>query len=288
MRPHLLICALALLPAGASGAERFAVYGDTRTSDAEHARIVAALAAAKPALALFTGDAAMDGSNAAQWDHFQELEKPLASTTRLYPVRGNHDTGPEFPKRFSLPPEGARGGPGGFYYAFDALGLHFLGLDSELPLGAGSEQLQFAKEDLLAHAKAPTIVFLHRALYSSGHHGPDASLQAALQPLLESAHVLAVFQGHDHDYERTRPIRGVTYFVEGGGGAALRKFEGPAPSWSAFRYDGYGYMLVDVLPSALDVQAFDSSGNLLDRTQLPLARARVRKPAQPSASATAP
>ena len=267
---RLLVLACLVFAAAPAHASRFAVYGDTRDNDAEHARVVAAVAAAKPDLALFTGDAVADGSSKDQWAHWEQLEKPIRDALKLYPVRGNHDAGTQFTAHFKLPPEGAHGPGAGLYYAFDALGLHFVGLDTEQPIAPGSPQLEWASQDLAAHVNKPTIVLLHKAMYSSGSHGGDAGLRASLQPLFEKTHVLAVFQSHDHDYERSKPINGVTYFVEGGGGARTRPMVDPAPPWSAFRFDGFGYVLVDVTADALDVQAFDASGNLLDRTKLPL------------------
>ena len=275
---RLLVLACLLLAAAPARASRFAVYGDTRDNDAEHARIVAAVVAAKPDLALFTGDAVKDGTSKEEWTHWEALEKPLRDALKLYPVRGNHDVGKEFAAHFKLPPEGAKGGGASEAYAFDALGLHFLGLDTEEPLAAGSPQLEWAEKDLAAHANKPTIVFLHKALYSSGSHGGDAPLRALLTPLFEKGHVLAVFQSHDHDYERSKPINGVTYFVEGGGGARLRPMVDPAPPWSAFRFDGFGYVLVDVTVDALDIQAFDASGTLLDRSKIALTSATPPAP----------
>jgi len=58
-------------------------------------------------------------------------------------------------------------------------------------------------------------------------------VQDALVPLFEQYGVDMVFNGHDHHYERTCPIRagqcssaqegGVVYYVTGGGGAPLYK-----------------------------------------------------------------
>jgi hypothetical protein len=266
---HALLLALALSAAAPPApAARFAVYADTRGNDAEHARIVAALAAAKPAFALFLGDATLSGNSAEEWARFDALERPLRAVAPIYPVRGNHDVGERFAEHLEMPPPGTRAGPGGLCYAFDALGLHLLALDSELPLGPDSAQLRFAAADLAAHAGVPTVVFLHRALLSSGAQGGDPDLRAVLQPLFEKAHVLAVFQAHDHDCERSLPQNGVTYFVEGGGGAPHAPMAQPAPAWSAFRYNGYGYLLVEVSAGALEVKAFDSASNLIDRVRL--------------------
>jgi predicted MPP superfamily phosphohydrolase len=264
-----LLAPLLLLAATPAPARRFGVYGDTRDNDAEHGQVVARLVAAHPQLVLFTGDAVMDGTSSELWKRWVAIEWPLLRGTAIYAVRGNHDTGPEFAQRLALPPSARTPGPEGESYSFDSLDVHFLGLDTEMPLSPGSPQLAFAARDLAEHTGKPIVVFLHRALFSSGNHGGDHDLQMALQPLFDQAHVLAVFQGHDHDYERSQPIHGVTYFVEGGGGAKLRPFEGKSPDWSAFRYNGFGYALVDVVDDGLEVTAYDLTGTALDHVKLP-------------------
>jgi hypothetical protein len=41
-------------------------------------------------------------------------------------------------------------------------------------------------------------------------------------PIFEAHGVPLVLLGHDHNYERTKPIRGVVYVVTGGGGRGTR------------------------------------------------------------------
>src|SRR5204862_4503071 len=45
---------------------------------------------------------------------------------------------------------------------------------------------------------------------SSSRHGSRPDLQASLGPVFEGRHVDVVFNGHDHDYERTFPMVGTT------------------------------------------------------------------------------
>ncbi len=61
-------------------------------------------------------------------------------------------------------------------------------------------------------------MFLHKSPYGSSRHGGDAKVREDLEPLFVKHAVDLVFSGHDHVYERTIPIRGVTYVVSGGGG----------------------------------------------------------------------
>ena len=60
-----------------------------------------------------------------------------------------------------------------------------------------------------------TIVAMHKPAYSAGVHGSDEEIQQQWVPLFEQYDVALVLAGHDHDYQRSKPIGGVTYVVSG-------------------------------------------------------------------------
>jgi Calcineurin-like phosphoesterase len=63
------------------------------------------------------------------------------------------------------------------------------------------------------------IPYFHHPLYSSGAtHGSSLELRQLLEPVFVRDGVRVVFSGHDHVYERTKPQKGIYYFVEGSGG----------------------------------------------------------------------
>ena len=66
-----------------------------------------------------------------------------------------------------------------------------------------------------------TVVAMHKPAYSAGHHGSDEEVQRLWAPLFDQYDVPLVLAGHDHDYQRSKPINGVTYVVSGAG-AKLR------------------------------------------------------------------
>ena len=88
--------------------------------------------------------------------------------------------------------------------------------------GSPEEQEAWLERDLSAAARRPwKVVFLHGPLYGSSRHGGDEVIRRDLEPVLIRHGVDPVFSGHDHCYERTVPIEGVTYVVGGGGGKRL-------------------------------------------------------------------
>lgn len=84
-------------------------------------------------------------------------------------------------------------------------------------------------------------------------------------PIFEQYDVPLVFAGHDHDYQRSTPIGGVTYIVSGGA-ATLRptgREDFTEVSTSTRHY-------VDLLAEddRLTLRAIDQSGTLFDSAEL--------------------
>jgi hypothetical protein len=98
-------------------------------------------------------------------------------------------------------------------------------------------------------------------------------------PLFEQYGVDLVLTGHDHNYERTKPMkgssvaasgtRGVVYLVVGSGGASLRSFPISQPSWTAYRNNtDVGYLDVKVSGGTLTAQFLNASGSVKDSFSL--------------------
>jgi hypothetical protein len=76
----------------------------------------------------------------------------------------------------------------------------------------------------------------------------------------------AVFTGHDHHYERSIPIGGVTYFVTGGGGAMLYGTQDkPFTARKAIRHE---FLAVSISGDDLGVQSIGEDGQVLDAVRL--------------------
>jgi acid phosphatase type 7 len=74
------------------------------------------------------------------------------------------------------------------------------------------------------------------------------------------------FSSHDHVYERTVPIRGVTYVVSGGGGRRL--YSAGNGQLTASSVSAHHAVLVLVSGTHLLLAAVDVGGKVVDRLEL--------------------
>jgi len=116
----------------------------------------------------------------------------------------------------------------------------------------------------LAKSTAPwKIVYGHHPLYSSGRHGSSPELAAKLAPIFAKHKVPLYLCGHDHGYERSIPLDGTIYIVNGGGGAPLYKF-GRSPQ-TAFVSSQFSFMTFDVYQDKIITKAIATDGKVFDR-----------------------
>ena len=82
------------------------------------------------------------------------------------------------------------------------------------------------------------IVAVHHPPYSAGYQGSSRAVRDTFVPLFERYDVQLVLSGHDHDYQRSKVINGVTYVVTGAagapGGTGEAGFTAVSFSWHSF------------------------------------------------------
>lgn len=193
---------------------------------------------------------------------------------RTRPVPGNHEyQTPGAVGYFDY--FGANAGPAGLgYYSYTLGPWLVLALNSEVPLGVGSPQLQWVRDQLAASSHRCTAVYWHRPLFSSGRNGPNRDMQELWRVLYEM-NADIVINGHDHIYERFAPqtpdgrpdpVKGIRQFTVGTGGAPPYEARGLAANsevvasvWGVASFtlqdDGYGWAFIPV-----EGEAFRDSG----------------------------
>jgi len=260
-------------PVGDDSHFGFAVVGDSGSGGKGQLAVAALLERLRPDLILHTGDVVYPAGEERHYDRrFFAPYRNLIKTVPIFPVLGNHDVrkrnGAAFLENFHPP----LGSPGSTkrYYSFDWGNAHFVALDSELYYGdTGSdpeEQRTFLERDLAATRERWRVVFLHRSPYGSSRHGGDGRVREDLEPLFEGHGVDLVFAGHDHVFERTVPIKGVTYVVSGGGGRRL--YPAGRSTRTASSVSAHHAVLVRVEGRHLSLEALEAGGKVVDRLEL--------------------
>jgi len=241
---------------------RFVVYGDSRGGwdNWMSTKIVGqAIEVKHPPFVINTGDLVDDGANASDWVDFFTAS-PFVHNSTLYPVLGNHENYSKlYFTYFSLPSHER-------WYSFDNGPVHFIGLDSNQRNAYRLVQLVWLVFDLRTNSQPFTIVFFHHPLYSSGHHGNTTLLRMIWKPIFEHFAVDIVFNGHDHDYERS-VVNGITYVVTGGGGAPLYDV-GHSP-WTMYSEKTNHYCLLTATSSLLKFEAIKPDGTVFDSFMIP-------------------
>ena len=240
----------------------FLAFGDSGSGNGAQRSVAAAMGKeADIQFGIITGDVVYPGGADGDYDaKFYAPYRGLIDHLPFLPAVGNHDIqargGEAFLKNFYLP-------QGRFYYDFWWGRSHFIALDSnEID---DPDQMEWLKEVLAEEAKWK-VVFFHHPPYSSSSHGSHPGIRNAWGGLFQRFGVDLVLTGHDHGYERTKPINGTTYIVTGGGGQRL--YPSGSSEFTAAGRSTHHFIRIDVRPETLTLQAIGVDGRAFDAATL--------------------
>ena len=254
-------------PPAANDSLKFAVIGDSGTGSSSQYRVAEKLIGARSGFpyefVLMMGDNLYGSEGPSAYD--KKFERPykklLDGGVKFYASLGNHDEpNQRFYKPFNM--------NGDRYYTFKPKGnVRIFALDSNY---VDKAQLDWFEKELKGSGSDWKIVFFHHPVYSSGgRHGSDEELRAQLEPLFLKYGVDAVFQGHEHFYERIKPQKGIYYFISGGA-AKLREGNIKKSDLTAKAFDtGYHFMLIEITKDHLNFQTITDLGKVIDSGSLP-------------------
>lgn len=245
-------------------AVRLAVAGDVGTGDAnahETGRAIDSLERLGDydALLLLGDNVYPDGApERLDGTVFGPFSAVLDGPTDLLAVLGNHDVRDDHADAHAA----ALGMPDR-WYSTDIDGVLIVALDSTRP--DDPAQLAWLEATLGETTATWKLVILHHPPFSGGFHGSSIDVRDAFGPLFEAHEVDLVFAGHDHDYQRSAPINGVTYVVSGGA-AKLR----PAVLVDGMEtaYSVHHFVDVGIWEDRLVLQAVDQRGRQFDEVVL--------------------
>jgi 3',5'-cyclic AMP phosphodiesterase CpdA len=137
-------------------------------------------------------------------------------------------------------------------------------IDSSTPQvtgAAGPAQITWLRGALSASTAPWKVAALHHPPYSSGGHGSNIAVREALEPLFVEFGVDLVLTGHDHHYERTVQLDGVTYVVSGAGS----KLRGTGTSdFTAVAENRLQFMVAEATTDTIRLQAIGIGGVVID------------------------
>lgn len=224
----------------------FTVVGDWGQATSGEADVANLQNGDDPQMIITVGDNAYPNGTQSEWDNnaLAYYVNPMKRAL-FVPTLGNHDVNSSGAaswfnsaeiKTFALP-RNAPAGQEERYFSFDSGNVHFVVLDSNVP--GDATQRAWLANDLATTTRKWKFVFLHHTPYSCANGiaslGSNATVRSNWNPLFEYYGVDVVFDGHDHIYERSKPLdefsdpngtpgtdgRSSIYVMTGGGGATL-------------------------------------------------------------------
>ena len=227
-----------------------------------------------PDLFLYLGDVYNAGKYAEFYNYYEPTLGALKARTN--PVPGNHEGGGDQFKGYLDYWDSTK-----HYYSYDSGGWHFIALDSTAEygqLGPGSTQYEWLVQDLQANANtACTMVFFHHPRFGLVTNATDVTHRGNLQTiwsLLATSGVDVVLNGHEHNYQRWRPMdangtvvadgSGPRQFIIGTAGHDLQGFGG-TDSRIAARISGMdGALKLSLTPAGGSAQFVGTNGTVQD------------------------
>lgn len=192
---------------------------------------------------------------------FEDPYKPLLDAgVKFYASLGNHDD-PQEQRNYKL-----FNMDGKQYYSFKPdtkQSVRFFALESSY---LRPEQIAWFEQELKSSNSDWKIPYFHHPPYSSGErHGSDTQIRDVLEPLFLKYNVSVVLSGHDHFYERTKPQKGIVYFVCGSGGQ-LRKgnIDKRSGLTAAGNDQDQSFMIAEINGDEMWFNAVSRQGNVFD------------------------
>ena len=189
----------------------------------------------------------------------ESVNEPFAETLDdavLVPTLGNHDVEEGDGQAIM-----SRLGRSSAWYVEEIGPVRLIGLDSNRI--SDPKQMAWLRRELAKDQPPGTwiIPVMHHPTYSAGYHGSTASIQRRWLPLWEEAGVRLTLAGHEHDYQRSVPLDGITHIITGGA-SKLRPTD--RKDFTAFSASVFHYVDLLVYENRIEGRAIDHEGNQID------------------------
>jgi 3',5'-cyclic AMP phosphodiesterase CpdA len=253
------------LPAGDLPDQRWAVVGDVGDGGDLEWRLASTMYVAGRSdpheVLILLGDNVYPYGDPAKLDEyvFRPFAAVLDSGASLYSITGNHDAMADDGGLAQLQQLGMTG----FWWSERLGDVLLVGLDSNQV----DDPAQLAwLEETLAGSDAPwKIVAVHHPPYSAGYQGSSKDVRNTFSPIFERTGVQLVLSGHEHDYQRTEEINGVTYLVSGAGAGTRRT---GSRSYTAYSASTMNFVDLNIYEDRILIRAVDHEFEVFDEHTL--------------------
>jgi len=243
--------------------------GDSRDGYDVWSDLAAKVAQESPDLILFSGDAVTVGLTQFEWEEFFSRAESLLARVPIISAHGNHEVNAvNYYAQFAMPGDQEN-------FGFDYGHAHIT-VANDTPEDftsiAGAFRQAIAA-DFESSKNARWKLFMHhQPMWSaSTRHGSSLTLQDAWGPLVDQYHVDLVLNGHDHDYEVSKPMlnkqvqtsnaNATVYVVSGGAGADL--YDNGMGFWTEYSEKTHSGTTIRVRRDTLTLEAFRPDGSVI-------------------------
>ncbi|RPH35522.1 hypothetical protein EHM92_06035, partial [bacterium] len=282
-----------------AGGWKWIAYGDTRTNDADHRAVLAAMKANTPdySFMINVGDVTEDGSQSSLWNIWSAACNDILGGTGQSAVPpmymsaiGNHEqissaSGLNNWRNYLSGQVQQFGNDGKFFY-FDYQDARFVVLNSEDAPSSTSAQQIMLLDAIQNNPKKWLFAIWHKPIFDFGVKTYEASIHQNWGVPLYDNGCDIMFMGHAHYYVRSKklnlngqmnppldPVRGTVQVVTGDGGAphaAADETHDGNGYMVAYSYDQYtpafyGYTELNVDGDTLRLRHFSTSGQVMDQ-----------------------
>ena len=183
---------------------------------------------------------------------FEPFAGVLDHGTELLAILGNHDVSHGDAQLAAL-------GMPGHWWSVQQDDVLIIGLDSNRPRDPA--QLAWLDDTLASTNATWKIVALHHPPYSAGYQGSSQDVRDAFVPIFQRHGVQLVLSGHDHDYQRSIELDGVTYIVTGAAAGTRRTGEA---SFTAVSFSWHSYVEVGIYRDRLIGRVLNQDNRVAD------------------------
>jgi predicted phosphodiesterase len=259
----------------------FLALGDSRTDLTTWSQIANLCNSKHANFTTFNGDVVDDGTSNSEWDGWFNNGVQYLQNNLLYHCLGNHDADDtiNFENIFTLP----MANNSTLHYFFTYGNAIFICMNTE---DINSLEYNWMVNVLQANqSKTWKVVFFHRPFFTIGPHAGEMNgYLSTWWTAFDTYGVDLVLNGHDHMYERSKPInytlspnapvsqygsgpgQGRCEIVCGGAGAPL--YTG-TPAWFTQTYQSsYNFCKINVNDLVLTDSTFDNNNDLIETFSL--------------------